>query len=81
MIHWGKKNQIVYKTNFNLILSDDEIDEDENDSEAPEVCELKTKHKKTGLPLTEIKMNGDEMKIPPTDFTNAGPISAEGMEG
>ena len=78
---WGKKNQIVYKTNFNLILSDDEIDEDENDSEAPEVCELKTKHKNTGLPLTEIKMNGDEMKIPPTDFTNAGPISAEGMEG
>jgi len=60
-------------------LSDAEIDEDENESEAPEISEVKGKHKKTGLPLTEIKMNGDEMKIPPADFT-AEPVSADGME-
>ena len=45
-----------------------------------EISELKGKHKKTGLPLTEIKMNGDEMKIPPADFTAAEPVSADGME-
>ena len=62
-----------------IYFSDAEIDEDENESEAPEIAELKGKHKKTGLPLTEIKMNGDEMKIPPADFA-AEPVSAEGME-
>merc|ERR1712126_258975 len=45
--------------------SDDESDEDENESETPEISELKTKHKKTGLPLIEIKVNSAEMKIPP----------------
>merc|ERR1712126_516294 len=46
--------------------SDDESDEEENDeSEAPEISKLKTKHKKTGLPLIEIKVNSAEMKIPP----------------
>ena len=40
----------------------------ENESEAPE-AELKGKHKKNGLPLTEINMNGDVMKIPRADFT------------
>merc|ERR1711917_79657 len=45
--------------------SDDESDEDENESEAHEISELKTKHKKTGLPLIEIKVNSAEVKIPP----------------
>merc|ERR1711990_667032 len=46
--------------------SDDESDEDENESETHEILELKTKHKKTGLPLIEIKVNSAEMKIPTT---------------
>jgi len=46
---------------------------------AKEISELKGIHKKTG-PLTEIKMNGDEMKKPPADFTAAEPVSANGME-
>merc|ERR1712131_228059 len=46
--------------------SDDESDEEENEeSEAPEISKLKTKHKKTGLPLIEIKVNSAEMKLPP----------------
>ena len=49
-----------------LYFSDDESDEEENEeSEAPEISKLKTKHKKTGLPLIEIKVNSAEMKIPP----------------
>ena len=48
-----------------LYFSDDESDEDENESEAHEISELKAKHKKTGLPLIEIKVNSAEMKIPP----------------
>ena len=48
-----------------LYISDDESDEDENETEAHEISELKTKHKKTGLPLIEIKVNSTEMKIPP----------------
>ena len=33
--------------------------------EPPEISKQKTKHKKTGLPLIEIKVNSAEMKIPP----------------
>ena len=51
-----------------LYISDDESDEDENESEAPEISELKTKHKKTGLPLIELKVNAAEMKIPPAKW-------------
>ena len=48
-----------------LYFSDDESDEDETETEAHEISELKTRHKKTGLPLIEIKVNSAEMKIPP----------------
>ena len=51
-----------------LYFSDDESDEDENESEAHEISELKTKHKKTGLPLIEIKIYSAEMKIPPAKW-------------
>ena len=79
MFHKSLPTPIIWPVHIN-IFSDAEIDEDENESEAPEISELKGKHKKTGLPLTEIKMNGDEMKIPPADFIAAEPVSADGME-
>ena len=58
-----------------LYFSDDESDEEENEesveeSEAPEISKLKTKHKKTGLPLIEIEVNSAEMKIPPAKWVN-----------
>ena len=55
----------MFRFKLTYYISDDESDEDENESEAPEISELKTKHKKTGLPLIEIKVNSAEMKIPP----------------
>ena len=51
----------------NVIFSDAEIDDEDEIETNPEVNQVGGKHKRTGAPLTELKMNGDEIKIPPAD--------------
>ena len=71
---------------INWHISDVEVEDDDNDEEStPAVKKLDTLHKRTGAPLTEIEMNTDELKIPPTDFvaqvaTGAGDEQENAME-
>jgi len=48
----------------NLCFSDDSESETEELSTL-EVKQTDSKHKRTGLPLTELNINADQMKLPP----------------
>ena len=50
--------------NLNLYFSDDSESETEELSTL-EVKQTNSKHKRTGLPLTELNINADQMKLPP----------------
>ena len=57
--------QIRYKLiEIDLIFSDDSESETEELSTL-EVKQTDSKHKRTGLPLTELNINADQMKLPP----------------